>query len=194
MKLQWEAKPLGVPLDGSSAQAQVAWSDTGVDGASLGGVAGGGGGNQIHHWRVRLLYDSVTTPLLPRGRWLTMPWAGWQESMVRTSAAAAPPGNVRTLLVTKSGTDIELSWSSECPAADYAIYEGAIGSFTDHEWIACSTSGATSQTFTPASESVYYLVVPLDGSVEGSYGTTGSGLERPVGSPACRPQQLGACR
>jgi len=104
------------------------------------------------------------------------------------------PGRVQTLLASKSGADVELNWSPACPAPDYAIYEGTIGSFTSHTWRYCSTGGATSKTFAPASESVYFLVVPLNGSAEGSYGTAGSGTERPVGSSACLPQQLGGCR
>ncbi|MGH9869038.1 MAG: FG-GAP-like repeat-containing protein [Candidatus Polarisedimenticolia bacterium] len=107
---------------------------------------------------------------------------------------ALPPGSVRTLYVATSGADLHLTWDPACPASDYAIYEGTIGDFTSHAPRLCSTGGATSSTFSPPSGSVYYLVVPLNGSAEGSYGTTSSGTERPVGSPACRPQLLGGCR
>jgi FG-GAP repeat/FG-GAP-like repeat len=103
------------------------------------------------------------------------------------------PGRVGALLVTKSGADVHLSWRPTCPAPDYAIYEGTIGSFASHAPRFCSTGGATSMAFTPPSGSVYYLVVPLNGSVEGSYGITAAGTERPTGSSACRPQQLGNC-
>jgi hypothetical protein len=106
---------------------------------------------------------------------------------------SAAPGRVRTLLASRNGADVELSWHPACPAADYAIYEGTIGSFTTHSSRFCSTGGSTSKSFTPASESVYFLIVPLNGSAEGSYGTTGLGTERPVGLSVCRPQQLGGC-
>jgi hypothetical protein len=107
---------------------------------------------------------------------------------------AVPPGSVRTLSVTMSGADLQLSWDPACPSGDYAIYEGTIGDFTSHAPRLCSTAGATSVTLSPPSGSVYYIVVPLNESVEGSYGTTSAGTERPAGSPACRPQQLGGCR
>ena len=107
--------------------------------------------------------------------------------------SSAAPGRVQTLFASKNGADVELSWNPACPAPDYAIYAGTIGSFTSHTSRLCSTGGATSTAFAPASESVYYLVVPLNGSAEGSYGTSGSGTERPVGLSACRPQQLGGC-
>ncbi len=107
---------------------------------------------------------------------------------------ALPPGSVRTLSIAMSGTDLRLAWDSDCPATDHAIYEGTIGDFTTHAPRLCSTGGATSATLSLPSGSVYYIVVPLSASAEGSYGTTSAGTERPAGSPACRPQQLGSCR
>jgi hypothetical protein len=107
---------------------------------------------------------------------------------------ALPPGSVQTLSVATSGTDLHLTWEPACPASDYAIYEGTIGDFTSHAPRICSTGGATSWTLSPPSGSVYYIIVPLNESAEGSYGTTSSGTERPAGSPACRPRQLVGCR
>jgi hypothetical protein len=104
------------------------------------------------------------------------------------------PGSVRTLSIATSGTDLLLTWEPACPASDYAIYEGTIGDFTSHAPRICSTGGATSWTLSPPSGSVYYIIVPLNESAEGSYGITSSGTERPAGFPACRPQQLGGCR
>ena len=40
----------------------------------------------------------------------------------------------------------------------------------------------------------YYLVVPHNGSREGSYGTDSSGRERPPAIEACLPQAVGGCR
>jgi hypothetical protein len=76
---------------------------------------------------------------------------------------------------------------------DYEIYEGTIGSWYSHELRYCSTGGITSKTFTPLAGNSYYLVVPTNGTREGSYGTNSAGVERPPGSPACLTQQVGNC-
>ncbi len=79
------------------------------------------------------------------------------------------------------------------PDTDYEIYEGTIGDFTTHAPLFCSTDGATTKTFTPAAENRYYLVVPRNPDLEGSYGVNSSNAQRPRGTPACLPQQLGSC-
>ncbi len=40
-----------------------------------------------YHWRVRWRYDPATTPFLPAGPWVTMPWNGWNEMDLRTSGS-----------------------------------------------------------------------------------------------------------
>ncbi len=57
----------------------------------------------------------------------------------------------------------------------------------------CTTGGASTLTFLPAPGSTYYLVVPRNGPREGSYGTDGSGQERPSGVPACLAQEIAVC-
>ncbi len=88
-----------------------------------------------------------------------------------------------------------LSWDPSCKAtdADYEVYEGTIGAFYSHSPRLCSTSGARSVTLTPGAGGRYYLVVPLDGAHEGSYGLDSTGVERPPGSAACLPQAISAC-
>ena len=91
---------------------------------------------------------------------------------------------------------IQLRWGDSCLAADvdYAIYEGPLGSFTDHVPVFCSTGGATTHALIPSSGDTYYLVVPHNGSgQEGSYGTDGDGIERPPNLGACAPQSHGSC-
>ena len=148
----------------------------------------------VYHWRVRLRYDPVTVPFQQASRWLTMPRAGLQEAMLRTADSAAA-GSVDSLLVDKADDQITLSWAVSCLATDtdYAIYEGMLGDFTSHTSLFCSTAGATTKTFTPLAGGTYYLVVPLSGTLEGSYGTTNGEAERPVGNDACLPQQIGSC-
>ena len=76
---------------------------------------------------------------------------------------------------------------------EYAIYEGNVGSYYNHASKFCSTGGATTWTFTPATWDAYYLVVPHNGINEGSYGLDSASNERPQGVPACLPQLIGVC-
>jgi hypothetical protein len=101
-----------------------------------------------------------------------------------------------SLRVSKSGGgQITLDWSPSCLVGDddYEVYEGTLGDFSSHGFITCSTSGATSWAFSPAVGSTYFLVVPTDGTVEGSYGTRSDGIERSDGASACLPAAAGFC-
>jgi hypothetical protein len=90
------------------------------------------------------------------------------------------------------GTAITLSWAPSCHVADgdYEIYEGTIGDFGAYRWKYCSTGGATTMTFEPGPDSVFYLVVPSNLDREGSYGTDSDGIERAQGAPACLTQAV----
>lgn len=95
----------------------------------------------------------------------------------------------------EAGGDVTLEWSTSCSTGDtdYEIYEGAIGSYYSHFSRLCSTGGATTATVTPASGDRYFLVVPADGSNEGSYGRDSGDVERPSGGGACALQQPPSC-
>jgi len=91
--------------------------------------------------------------------------------------------------------DLVLRWGDSClpTDTDYAVYEGAFGDFTSHVPVTCSTAGATTATITPSLGSAYYLIVPNNGTSEGSYGVRSDLTERPAGSGACEPQSVGVC-
>lgn len=91
------------------------------------------------------------------------------------------------------GTSLSLSWSASCRAADvdYQIYEGDIGDFGGHEFVSCSTGGVTQAIVVPRIAPSYYLVVPTDLIVEGSYGRDSSNVERPQGITSCLAQLTG---
>lgn len=91
--------------------------------------------------------------------------------------------------------EIRLTWGASCLAGDtdYEVYEGSLGAFYSHTMKLCTTGGATAATFMPAPGDSYYIVVPRNGSREGSYGVDWMGAERPPGVPACLPQSLAAC-
>jgi hypothetical protein len=93
-----------------------------------------------------------------------------------------------------AGTSVTLNWGPSCAAGDtdYGVYEGSVGTYYNHTAVTCSTAGTTA-TFNAAAGNRYYLVVPHDASVEGSYGQDDNGVERPIGSSACEPQVLASC-
>jgi hypothetical protein len=203
VKLEWENKPFGSPLNGIDTKVTTHYHDTDTSGVGLSEVETGLIDGALYHWRVRMRYHPVTTPFAQRSRWLTVPWGGCQEADLRTGGPAAAgrvphqagwPG--QPLMLGKTGgSDLTLTWDVSCmdTDTDYAVYEGELGNFYSHGWRHCSTGGATTTTITPQPGDRYYLVVPLNSYREGSYGTWGAGIERPQGVGACLPQQIGAC-
>ena len=109
-----------------------------------------------------------------------------------------PGGRNTNLLLDKlPGNATSLSWAGSCSAGDtdYEVYEGTIGIWTDHTPLPglCSTGGATNTMLGIPPGDVYYLVVPHDGSTEGSYGDDDITGERPPSLMPCRGQSLGTC-
>jgi len=122
--------------------------------------------------------------------------------IVGAASGAVPNGDTvpgTPLTVTRSLTeaagDLTLAWGASCNGGDtdYEVYEGTLGSFSSHSEVTCSTATATSWTLTPSAGSTYYLVVPTNGTREGSYGTNSSASERGQGASACIGQQVAAC-
>ena len=95
------------------------------------------------------------------------------------------------LLVTKAaGGALALSWGPSCnPAAvtEYAIYEGSLSASFGYAHTArsCSSGASLNQTLTPDAGSRYFIVVPTNALVEGSYGRDSSLAERPAGVARC---------
>ena len=94
-----------------------------------------------------------------------------------------------------AGGDLRLSWGASCATTDtdYEIYAGTIPDYGRYSPILCSTGGLTSTVLTPSAAGQFYLVVPRNAGREGSYGTAGSGTERPPGTGACLQQSIAAC-
>ena len=81
--MEVEARPVGVPFDGSNTQGWGAFvvPEPGLIRLTrfeslIRGVQ--------YHWRVRWRYDPATTPWMPASRWVTMPWNGWNEADLRS--------------------------------------------------------------------------------------------------------------
>lgn len=105
------------------------------------------------------------------------------------SGTSARPGTPLTL-VKGPGSMITLNWGASCQASDtdYNVYEGVLGGSPMP--VTCGTAGATSWPLTPGGGNRFYIVVPTNTSVEGSYGLQKPVLERPVSPSACQAQSL----
>jgi len=107
------------------------------------------------------------------------------------------------LLVAKAGAGgaLDLTFGASCHATDATVYWGeAAGSLGGLDWThaACGfgpEGAATVDPGTPTADGWYYLVVvPGNGTQEGSYGRDSAGAERPAAAglgPCNLPQQLG---
>jgi len=108
----------------------------------------------------------------------------------------ANPGEVPTLNVTYSTTTpgaLTFTWSHGCSAGaeDYAIYEGAIGSWYSHKSVDCSDDGADfTEDVMPSAGNTYYLLVPINPNDEGFYGADSNGVTIPQGAPTCVATQV----
>jgi hypothetical protein len=83
VKLEWQIAPLGKPFtDTSTISGTVPnWSNTGTSIClNLNGLAAG----TPYHWRIRTLYHPRNAMGQPAGRWVHMPWNGWNEQDFRT--------------------------------------------------------------------------------------------------------------
>ncbi len=151
---------------------------------------------------------AVTLPIaVPDGMAVTATATGPDGSTSEFSACIAANGapgsgvvpdgtaiGTTPLMVFRESTgDLTLTWSPSCfpNDVDYEVYGGTIGAFYDHQPVTCTTSGQTTYIFTPAVGDWYYLVVPTDGSIEGSYGESNLYGERPQVSGACTTKVLG---
>ena len=89
MRPQYELKPVGTPLDGTSLLQANIYYDAGVNGLMLvfksPSLADG-----LHHWRTRMEYDLATSPYQRFGPWIRMPFSGQQEANLRVREAVCP--------------------------------------------------------------------------------------------------------
>jgi hypothetical protein len=108
----------------------------------------------------------------------------------------APGGTTGMLRVVDRGSgptpSLTLRWTPSCSYgdADYELYEGSLPDLPayDHERKLCTTAGETTATFDVGAGNRYFVVVPTDGTIEGSYGAGLSGAERPQAATPCRTQ------
>lgn len=80
---------LSVPFETIPECICSPWQDTGLYGVALQEEFSNLQGGQPYHWRVRIQYDLVSNPFMPRiSRGIHIPWNGWSETDLRTSWAS----------------------------------------------------------------------------------------------------------
>jgi hypothetical protein len=205
VRLEWEVKPLSQSLDGSGLEQSDAWLDTGTAGAVAGALVSGLEEESHYHWRLRFVYDPVTTPFGQRSRWFTVPLNGWQEGDLRMSVTPPAPGAVpdggdvpgTPLTIGRAGAQLQLAWGPSCGTLDtgYVVYEGQMGLFGDVSPAggSCEVLVDTQTTLPLPFANAFYLVVPVNATHEGSYGTDSTHSQRPFSPSACLPQSIGVC-
>jgi hypothetical protein len=101
LALEWEVKSLGTAFDGTGL-GRGAWVESWDDPsarAALNEAVSGLAPATPYHWRVRLRYQAITSPLQQHGRWIALPSSGWQETKLRTATATDADGDGRTSAV-----------------------------------------------------------------------------------------------
>ena len=90
---------------------------------------------------------------------------------------------------------LRLSWGASCAPADvdYGVYSGTLDDFNASVPVQCSTGGSRLVVIPPPNGSAFFLVVPHNTVIEGSYGLDSGGIERPASAAACYTQSIGTC-
>jgi hypothetical protein len=115
---------------------------------------------------------------------------------IQCSYPILPDVDSFTITVSKSGSAPMLNWNAPggtCAVTGYGIYRGTLPiSSYDHESLNCSVTDLY-YVDSFAGDNQYYLVVPYNSYLEGSYGTDSYGNEIPAGSTTCKPRCLLPC-
>jgi hypothetical protein len=85
VRLQWQVAPLGTPITATHVLSGTSgWTDVLTTGVEIRQTVTGLTGGTPYHWRVRLLYRPGNALGQPASRWIHIPWAGWNETDLRT--------------------------------------------------------------------------------------------------------------
>jgi hypothetical protein len=83
VQLETEALPFGTVFTGTGTGLSTV-QDSGVAGYDFNELKSSLTHYTMYHWRERLRFSKVKTPLLPASRWYTVPRNGWNEADLRT--------------------------------------------------------------------------------------------------------------
>jgi len=163
--------------------------------------------------RFRVTAGTTSTPSVTTTTTTRNPTTTTAAAVTTTATAAAPAvtrtvqctyptlpeDSAVTLTLSKSGSAPRLSWaapSGGCSVTGYGVYRGTFPIYPyNHEALDCAVPDSYFVDST-AGDNQYYLLVPNNAYLEGSFGTSFDGTtyaERPAGPSPCRPQCLLAC-
>ncbi|HFD38641.1 MAG TPA: hypothetical protein ENJ31_02140, partial [Anaerolineae bacterium] len=173
VRLCLEVKPLGTAFDGSGLACSVA-QDSGIGGVWIPRDVTGLSAGTRYHWRVRAKYDPVTNPFdPPYGRWLHMPWNGWNEADLRTAGSGSSGNNPPYTPSNPSPADgatgvslnTSLSWTGGDPdSGDTVTYDVYLGTSDPPPQVA---TGLSATTYKPSSnlspnQTYYWMITAYD--------------------------------
>jgi hypothetical protein len=91
VRLQYQVAPLGTPFDATGVISGTSgWTDVLTTGVEITQTVNGLTPGTAYNWRVRLLYRPGNALGLPAGRWIHIPWNGWNEADLRTGPNQPP--------------------------------------------------------------------------------------------------------
>jgi hypothetical protein len=104
VKLHWQVAPLRTPFGapGTVEGTSASWLNTAIP-VQLTPMVSGLSAGRPYHWRIRLLYLPGNRLGQPAGRWLHMPWHGWNETDFRTR-----PHIIHLPLITRQLTQLTI--------------------------------------------------------------------------------------
>jgi hypothetical protein len=88
-------------------------------------------------------------------------------------------GTPMTVRPGPSAGEYFIDWQPTCSADDHAIYFGNLGDFASYTSASCNVGATGSWLIAPPAGDLFWVVVGVNGSNEGSYGVDGDYLERP---------------
>jgi hypothetical protein len=192
----WDDRAFSIPAGATSAQIRLYYQQTSWEyiqflwkqNDQLSPFLKNEGKNLLDAW----LNTSMSAPL--------------QITMATVSGlippAATPPGEAshqtvraETMKVVKSGSLLQVNYTPACGSTGHAFYFGNLADRDAFNWVggACYNDVSGSVLLTPPAADVFFVVVGTNGVVEGSYGQSAGGIERPEAGlfGACGyPQQI----
>ncbi len=119
-----------------------------------------------------------------------------ETSTAQDFGYGSAPNPTSSILVAKTGSDLQITYDTDCNASDHAVLYGDLGDFTTVTAADCSIGNSGSALSTPPSGSVWFLVAGSESDRYSSIGQSTAGERAPAGVDAQCPlltvQDLGA--
>jgi hypothetical protein len=123
VRLAWQVAPLGTSIAATNVFSGTSdWTDVLTTGVAISQTVSGLVPGTPYHWRVRLLYRPGNALGQPAGRWVHIPWAGWNETDLRTALNQPPAADAGPDQAVTPGATVTLDGSgSSDPDGDLPL-------------------------------------------------------------------------